>query len=103
MEADAVREALLGLERGAVIIRRARVRLDEQISDLGIGAPSENRFAGGQHAVLKRVQVSRVPGHLAGAEEQIAGRQRDPAANLLRDLQARLWPYRRPEAAPGGA
>src|SRR5713101_1464364 len=99
MEANAVREALLRLKRGAVIIRRARVRLDEQIADLRIRAPSENRFAGGQHAVLKRVEVSRVPRHLPGAEEEIPGRQRNPAASLLRDLNARLVAVWRPDRA----
>jgi hypothetical protein len=59
VETDAVRETFLGLERGAVIVRRPCVRLDEEIADLRVGAPSEDWLAGGQRAVLKRVQVSR--------------------------------------------
>ena len=39
------------------------------------------------------------PGICARAEEEVAGRQRDPAADLLRDLHARLMAVRRLDGA----
>src|SRR6185503_18915392 len=105
-------KALFYFEGAAVIVGDARVGLHEEIADFWIPAASVDRFAARQHARLKRVQVTRVTDNLTRAEKQVSGGDGDAAADLVRDLRARLVTVRRldgavegigePDAARGG-
>ena len=82
-----------------MIVRDAGVGLHEQIADFGILPATEDRFAARQHAGLNGVEISCVTRDLPGAEEQVSRRQGDTAADLVRNLDARLVAVRRLDAA----
>ena len=94
-----MREPLLSLERRAVIIRMAGVGLHEQIAHLRIRAPAEDRLAAGQRAGLIGIEIPGMARNLARAKKQIAGRERNPTADLVRNLRARLMTVRRADRA----
>src|SRR5207249_10709583 len=92
-------ESLFHFEGDAVIVRDAGVGLHEQIADFRILPATEDRLAARQHAGLYGVEISCVTRDLPGAEEQVSRRQGDTAADLVRNLDARLVAVRRLDGA----
>src|SRR5262249_18331890 len=93
VEPEAVGGALLDLERGAVIVRAARVRLHEEVAYVVVFPSARveiRRLAGCQDPRLNRVKIPRMTWHPPGSQVQVSGRDRDASRDLMGWLDAGL-------------
>src|SRR5262249_39184638 len=95
MERDSMLEALLHLERAAVINRAAYIAHHNEVAQIGVESSGDERLARGQHAGLEGVQVGGVSQQADAVHHQITGGDRHAAAHFVRYLQAGLKTVRR--------